>query len=272
MSENIFKRNTDTHAAITGGTQGLGLAIAKRLVLEGCPAIAISGRNPERGEAAAEQIRSMGAKCVYIQADVSTVDDNINFINSAVEQLGGINALVNSAALTSRGSLVDTSVELWMDHLNTNARGPFLTMREFVKHCQASGKPGSIVNILSVSAYCGQSFLAAYSASKGALSILTKNVAAAHARDRIRSNGIMMGWADTPGEHVTQKTFHNASKDWVQSASAKQPMGQLVEPNQVAPLVSYLLSPESGVITGSLIHYDQIVPGAPFEGWADGGE
>ena len=81
-----------------------------------------------------------------------------------------------------------------------------------------------------------------------------------------------MGWADTPGEHVTQKTFHNASKDWVQSASAKQPMGQLVEPDQVAPLVSYLLSPESGVITGSLIHYDQIVPGAPFEGWADGGE
>jgi NAD(P)-dependent dehydrogenase (short-subunit alcohol dehydrogenase family) len=114
------------------------------------------------------------------------------------------NGLVNSAAATDRGSLLDTTLEIWDRHFNTNVRGPFLLMQRMVAHLVETGKPGSIVNILSMAAHCGQSYLTPYSASKGALAILTKNVANAFATKRIRCNGIMVGWRDTPGETAIQ--------------------------------------------------------------------
>src|SRR5438132_8080199 len=81
--------------------------------------------------------------------------------------LAASTALVNSAASSDRGTLLDTSLEVWDRHFNTNARGPFLMMQGVVRHLVETGKPGSIVNILSMAAYCGQSYLTAYSASKG---------------------------------------------------------------------------------------------------------
>src|ERR1700738_1223791 len=154
------------------------------------------------------------------------------------------------------------SLELWDRHFNTNARGPFLLMQGLVRHLVETGKPGSIVNILSMVVHCGQSYLTAYSASKGALATLTKNVANAFAANRIRCNGILTGWMDTPGESATQQKFHGVSEDWLARAEATQPMRQLVKPHQLAGLAAYLLSPESGVMTGALIDYDQRVSGA----------
>lgn len=121
---------------------------------------------------------------------------------------------------------------------------------------------GGIVNILSMSAYCGQSYLTPYSASKGALATLTKNVANAFASRHIRCNGILAGWMDTPGENVTQQKFHGVGKEWLAKAETAQPMGQLVKPDQLAGLAAYILSPESGVVTGALVDYDQRVAGA----------
>ena len=88
--------------------------------------------------------------------------------------------------------------------------GPFLLMQGVVRHLIETGQPGSIVNILSMVVHCGQSYLAAYSASKGALATLTKNVANAFAANRIRCNGILTGWMDTPGESATQQKFHGS--------------------------------------------------------------
>src|SRR3984893_9460952 len=164
--------------------------------------------------------------------------------------------------LADRGTLLDTSLELWDRQFNTNARGPFLLMQGVVRHLVDTGQPGSIVNILSMVAHCGQSYLTPYSASKGALATLTKNVANAFAARRIRCNGILTGWMDTPGESVTQQKFHGVGEDWVAKAEAAQPRGQLVKPDQLAGLVAYLLSPESGVMTGALVDYDQHVAGA----------
>jgi NAD(P)-dependent dehydrogenase (short-subunit alcohol dehydrogenase family) len=104
--------------------------------------------------------------------------------------------------------------------------------------------------------------LTPYSASKGALATLTKNVANAFSTKRIRCNGLMLGWMDTPGETAIQQKFPGAGDDWLGKAESKQRMGQLVKPDQVAGLVSYLLSLESGVMTGALIDYDQNVAGA----------
>jgi NAD(P)-dependent dehydrogenase (short-subunit alcohol dehydrogenase family) len=106
-------------------------------------------------------------------------------------------------------------------------------------------------------AHCGQSYLTPYSASKGALATLTKNVANAFAAKRIRCNEILTGWMANPGESVTQQKFHGVGEDWLVKAEAAQPMGQLVKPDQLAGLVAYLLSPKSGVMTGALVDYDQ---------------
>ena len=119
-------------------------------------------------------------------------------------------------------------------------------MQRLVRHLVETGKPGSIVNIISMTAHCGQSYLTSYSASKGALATLTKNVANAFARKRIRCNAILTGWMDTPGEVRPNRRFHGVGDDWLAKAEAAQPMGQLVKPDQVAGLAAYMLSPESG--------------------------
>jgi NAD(P)-dependent dehydrogenase (short-subunit alcohol dehydrogenase family) len=262
MPNELAARNSSTIAVITGGTQGLGLAIAKRLAQEGAPGVVISGRNPEKGASAAKEVAALGTECLFVPADVSVLDDCHRLMDSALKKFSTVNGLVNSAAATGRGGLLNTTLEIWDEHFNTNVRGPFFLMQVLVAHLTETGKPGSIVNILSMSAYCGQSFLTPYSASKGALATLTKNVANAFSKNRVRCNGIMAGWMDTPGETAVQQKFHGAGEDWLAKAEANQKMGQLVKPDQLAGLVTYLLSPESGVMTGALVDYDQNVAGS----------
>jgi NAD(P)-dependent dehydrogenase (short-subunit alcohol dehydrogenase family) len=262
MNDHFLPRNRTVTAIITGGAQGLGLAIAERLAREGAHGLILSGRNSDKGEKAAASIQSQGTDCIFVKADVSVPEDCFSLIAAALERFGTVNSLVNAAALPDRGTLLDTSPELLDRMFHTNVRGPFLLMQGVVRHLVETGQPGSIVNILSMVVHCGQSYLSAYSASKGALATLTKNVANAFAANRIRCNGILTGWMDTPGESATQQRFHGVSEDWLARAEARQPMRQLVKPSQVAGLAAYLLSPESGVMTGALIDYDQHVSGA----------
>jgi NAD(P)-dependent dehydrogenase (short-subunit alcohol dehydrogenase family) len=265
VSNGAASRHSGTQALITGGTQGLGLAIAQRLAREGAAGIVISGRREALGASAAEAVRALGTPCHYVQADVARAEDCARLMREAIAHLGHVNALVNSAATTDRGTLLDTTLEMWQQHMDTNARGPFLLMQALVRHLLERRAPGTIVNILSQSAHCGQSFLVPYSASKATLANLTKNVAQSYRAQRIRCNGIMAGWMDTPGEHAIQKRAHDAPDDWLARAEAGRPMGRLAKPDELAGLVSYLLSPESGVMTGALIDYDQWVPGAQPE-------
>src|SRR5581483_739833 len=254
-------RNSETRAVITGGSQGLGFAISKRLAEEGAKSIIIAGRNAAKGEAAAEALRGLGTEALFVPVELSKAEDCQRLIARAIEKFGAVNALVNAAAETSRGTLLDTSLETWQKHFDTNTRAPFLTMQGVVKHLVETGQPGSIVNILSMVIYVGQSYLTPYSASKAALANLTKNTANAFAKQRIRCNGICVGWMDTPQEDEIQRKFHGRSEGWLKEVEAQQPMGQLVKPDQLAGLVAYMLSPESGVMTGAIVDYDQNVAG-----------
>jgi len=137
-------------------------------------------------------------------------------------------------------------------------------MQEAVKDMKSRKAPGAIVNVLSVNIHCGLPSLAIYSGSKGALAVLTKNVANAFKEDRIRCNGIILGWVDSPGEHEMQAVKLGLGKDWIDSAAASQPWGRLLKPEEVAGLAVFLLSDAAGPMTGALIDQEQRVMGAPY--------
>lgn len=254
--------HTKTVAVVAGGTQGLGLAIAERLVAEGCTRLAIAGRREIEGEEAAERLRGLGVEALFVATDMGRVEDAVALIDRAVGRFGRVTALVNAAATTERGSILDTSPTDFDRHFAVNTRGPFFALQRFAQVAVAAGHPAQSVNILSMVVHCGQSYLAPYSASKAALANITKNAAQALRGYRIRVNGINCGWMDTPGEDVTQRRFHGASDGWLEAAEARQPMGMLVKPAHVAGLASYLLSSDSGVMTGALVDFDQNVSGA----------
>ncbi|TIM47819.1 SDR family oxidoreductase [Mesorhizobium sp.] len=258
-------RNSQTRAIVTGGAQGIGFAVAEALADEGCRALALVGRSREKGDKAVAALAKDGVEAIFISADVSVVADCKRVVETAIAHFGTVNALVNAAATSARGSLVETSEDLFDQIFQTNVRGPFFLMQGVVAHLLDRKAPGSIVNVLSMSAHCGQSFLAPYSSSKGALATLTKNVANAYRSNRIRCNAVLPGWMDTEGEAIVQKKWHDAPDDWLEKAEAAQPMGQLVKPAQLARLISYMISSQSGVMTGSLVDYDQTIAGSSPE-------
>ena len=247
----------DTSALVIGGTQGLGLAIAERLMAEGCTRLVIAGRDTARGEAAA---RASGA--AYLPVDAADTAAVVRLVDEAAERMGRVDALVNAAAVTDRGSVLDTTPELWDRIMTVNVRSPFFAIQRVAREAIAGGFTAGVVNILSVAAHCGQSFLAPYSASKAALANVTKNAAQTLRGHRIRVNGINCGWMDTPGEDVIQRKYHDGGDDWLERAEAAQPFGMLVKPEHVAGLASYMLGSGSGVMTGSIVDFDQNVAGS----------
>lgn len=253
---------SDKIIIVSGGTQGVGLAIARAAAAVGA-SVVITGRRPERGEAAVRGLREAGADdAIYCKSDVSDVTSSRAVVAEVVQRFGRVDGLVNAAALTSRGTLLDTTEELFDAHVAANLRGPFFLMQAVVADLVQRGAAGSIVNIITMSALGGQPYLAPYAATKAGLIGLTKNVAHAHRFDKIRVNGINLGWTRTEGEDEIQHRFHGAADDWAERAAAELPMGQLIHPDEVARLVVLLLSPDSGVVTGSIINWDQQVPGA----------
>ncbi len=252
----------ETFALVTAGSQGLGLAIAHRLIAEGCRNLVITSRSIMKGAAAVEELSAGGAEVHLLGVEMAEMDEVLGMVPEAIAKIGKLNALVNCAATTDRGSILDTTPDQWDAIVDVNAKAPFFALQAFANHCIKAGHPGSAVNILSVNVHCGLPFLAPYSAAKAALLNITKNSANALARNRIRVNGINVGWMDTPGENATQQKWHGRAEGWQAAAEANLPFGKLVQPEDVAWQTSFLLGPQSGVLTGSIIDFDQQVAGA----------
>jgi NAD(P)-dependent dehydrogenase (short-subunit alcohol dehydrogenase family) len=247
-------------ALVSGGTQGVGAGVARAAAREGA-VVAVTGRRADVGEALAASLRATGAEALFLPADVADVEQAQNAVAAVIDAYGRVDCLVNSAGLTSRGSLVDTTPELFDAHIAVNLRGPFFTMQAVVRDMLARSAPGTVVNVISSSEHGGQSYLAPYVAAKAGLAGLTRNAAHAHRWDRIRINGLDIGWTETEGEDATQRAFHAADDTWRQRAAAGLPMGKLGQVDEIADFVVFLLSERSGVVTGSVIDWDQNVLG-----------
>lgn len=253
-------RLDDRVVLVSGGTQGVGLAIARLALREGA-SVVVTGRRADVGEGAARELSALGP-ARFVPCDVADVDACRAAVAATVEAHGRVDGLVNAAGFTERGSLLDTTPEMFEQHVAVNLRGPFFLMQAAVADMVRRGAPGSVVNVLTMSAHGGQPYLAPYAATKAGLAGLTRNAAHAHRFDRVRVNGVNIGWTDSDGEDVIQRRFHGAGDDWRERAGERLPAGRLASPEDAAGIVVLLLSDESGVVTGSVMDWDQTVPGA----------
>src|ERR671933_1854512 len=178
----------DKVVLVSGGTQGVGAGVARAAAREGAT-VAVTGRRREPGEALAAELQAAGAKALFVQADVADVAQAQGSVAAVVAELGRVDCLVNAAGLTARGTLLDTTPELFDAHIAVNLRAPFFLMQAAAADMRRRNASGSIVNIITMSAHGGQPYLAPYVAAKSGLVGLTRNAAHALRWDRIRVNG-----------------------------------------------------------------------------------
>jgi NAD(P)-dependent dehydrogenase (short-subunit alcohol dehydrogenase family) len=261
MSDPFADQRLDGRVVVvTGATQGLGAAIARRAAALGAAGLVITGRDAGRGEAVREELERLGPEAVFVAGDLADPATPPAVVRACDARFGRLDGLVNAAGLSTRGTLDDTSVELWDRLFAVNARAPFLFMQHAARVMRREGRGGSVVNIITMASHGGEPVLTGYSASKAALVVLTKNAGHQLQPDRIRVNGLNIGWTATEGEHGVQ-TDTGRPADWLAEADASRPFGRLLRPGDIAPMVTYLLSDAAAMVTGSVIDFDQTVHG-----------
>ena len=246
---------------VTGSTQGSGAETAKLFAARGAKAITICGRQENKGNQVKKEIEELGSKCLYVKADLSNVEDCKKIVALTDQEFGTVHSLVNVAGYTERGTVLSTTLDNYEKNYNINARAPFILMQEVIKIMIRDKNKGTVANLLSMAMYSGMPFLLAYSGSKAALAIMTKNIANAVVGYQIRVNALNIGWTDTPGEHDIQKRVHKKNENWLEQEETKVPFKRLTKPIDVAKGLAFMCSEESGLMTGSVIDFDQTVNG-----------
>lgn len=256
------RRFDDKVAVVTGGTQGLGENVALQLAERGASGVVITGRNERRGEEVSGAIRELGAKPLFVAADLADADAPFRIIEAADEAFGRVDVLANCAANPARDTIWDSTPDFFDRMFAVNVRAPYFLIQGAARIMRREHIEGTIVNVISISSHGGQPYISSYCASKGALATMTRNVAHALLPYRIRVNGLNPGWMATPGENETQRRFHDATDGWIGEAGKTRPFGRLIDPTEAARAVLFLASEESGLMTGAVVDYDQQVIGA----------
>lgn len=239
----MSSRLKDKVAVVTGSTRGIGEAIARRLAAEGSRVV-VSGIDGAAGTRIAAEI---GA--TYVEADVRAPDRCQGLIDEAVQQHGRIDVLVNNAGVFPSLSLEASTAEAWDEVFSVNVRGAYLCSRAAVPHLKQAGG-GVIVNIGTTLAYRGSEDRIAYAASKGALLSLTKTMAHAFAKDRIRCNWVTVGWVASPGEIELRDALNGDGRAYLAERGERTPFGRIETAEEIAAGVAYLSSDEGAHITG----------------------
>ena len=241
---------------ITGAARGIGRACAELAHAEGADCLLLTDRD---ALALAPVAAALGA--AQVVADLADPAAAARIIPAAIAQFGQVDGLVNAAGITTRASVATGTLADWDSLFAVNARAPFQLMQAALADMRARGAGGAIVNILSINALCGAPDLGLYSASKGALATLTCNAANAHMADRVRVNGINLGWVPTESEHLMQSHTLGHGPDWHLAVAARMPLGRMLTAVEAARLAIFLLADASVPMSGSVIDLDQFVPG-----------
>lgn len=238
-------------ALITGSSQGIGAACALRLATEGADIILNGRKLDERGQGLIEQITAMGRRATFLIADVSVPQNVINLVNDAVRVYGQLDILVNNAGVEKNHNFWEVTEEEYDFVIDTNLKGIFFGIQAFVKYCMEAKRPGVVVNMSSVHEEIIFPHFSAYCASKGALKMLTRNLATELAPLNIRINNVAPGAVATPiNQHLieTPELLNNVLKNI--------PMKRLGKPEDVAAVVAFLSSDDAAYVTGSTYFVD----------------
>ncbi|MED4754562.1 glucose 1-dehydrogenase [Brevibacillus choshinensis] len=239
-------------AIVTGAARGIGAAIAHRYAEEGARVVATDISTV--GEEVVAEIVSKGGTAVFFQADVSKSADVQALIAFAKETYGVPSVLCNNAAINIPGSVIELEEEVWDRTMEVNVKSMFLTSKYCLPEMIAAGG-GSVVNMASANSFAAEPRLSAYVTSKGAIHMLTKQMALDFAADNVRVNCICPGWVDT--------TFNDAHADLfggrdnvLKSIADFQPIGRTIQPVEIANVAVFLAADESSAMTGSAVVVD----------------
>jgi NAD(P)-dependent dehydrogenase (short-subunit alcohol dehydrogenase family) len=239
-------------AVVTGGASGIGRAVAERLASHGARAVVVADRREdprEGGVPTTELVRSAGAEAVFVEADV-TVPAEAEAAVAAADALGGVDVLVTAAGIARRGSFLEVTEADYDAVMDVNAKGTFFTAQAAARRMVDRGG-GSIVLVSSTGGLKGQSDLAVYTASKGAVRLLAYSLAAELGRAGVRVNALH------PGLTETEMTRTDLGRIDTGSASQTRiPLGRAGQPGDIADAVVWLASPMSAFVHGSSLVVD----------------
>lgn len=234
----------DKVAIITGGTLGIGEAIANEFAKEGANLI-ILGRNSERGNTISDNLTTTyGVGCEFYQTDFNDSRSIVETIEKIIGKHPRIDILVNNAGIATGGTVESLSEEEWDEIFRVNVKAPFLMCKHIVPVMRANGS-GSIINIGSSAGLVGAWGLHAYSATKGAVIQLTKSMASQYAKDKIRVNALCPGATRTP-------LLDKVDQEFIKMI----PMGRMADPGEIAKGAVYLASDDSSFMTGANLVID----------------
>ena len=237
-------------ALISGGARGQGATEARMMALEGA-SVVFGDILDDAGRQVEAQIRELGGEATYVHLDVTREADWQSAVDTAVNTYGTLNVLVNNAGILIRKTLEETTGEDWDRIMNINAKGVFLGTKAAIPAMREAGG-GSIVNISSTAGLVSSpSGSASYTATKGAVRLLTKSTAVQYAKEGIRCNSVHPGPIETD---MIQDSL--SDPDALAERMQRLPMGRVGKPEEVAYGVIYLASDESSFVTGSELVID----------------
>ena len=235
-------------AIITGGGSGFGRETAIKLAQRGAN-ISVVDVSKEQGEETVKLCKQLGTNAIFIEADVSKVEDVKRYVSQTVEHFGKIDLFFNNAGISGSGvRTLDCSEEEFDAIVNVNLKGAFYGLKYVVNEMLKTGG-GSIVNTASLGGIVGMPTLGPYSATKHGIVGLTKTIAGEYGRDNIRINAIAPGTNETP----MVKAF---PPEAIKAMGEAVPMGRLGQPHEVGNVVAFLLSDEASYIHGAVISID----------------
>lgn len=244
-------RLKDKVIIVTGSTQGIGEAIARRVVAEG-GMVVVHGLERELGEKVASDL---GDRAVLVINDLAEAVSAEQIVEAAVGAFGRIDGIVNNAAQPARATLEQTDAATFDRIFAINTRAPLLLIRAALPYLKASR--GSVLNVGSVNAYCGASNLVAYSMSKGALTTMTRNLADALCYEQVRVNQVNPGWVLTENEKRVMIQGGLPEDWWKHPPKYAAPSGAILSPEHIATAAVYWLGDESRPISGSVVELEQ---------------